>query len=278
MRALRFASVTGFEIEKETENAIIALAPHIKNVAAERIATELLKTLSGKFDGLFLKHTALLSQIIPEIEDMNNCDQNNIHHIYNVWEHSVRSAQVAPRDSILRLALILHDTGKPFTVSTDKNGQNHFYGHADVSEKIARRVCRDLKLSNEDSHRIVTLVKYHDYPLENNRKILRRRLSKFGKETMLDLMAIKRADNLAQSPEFDRQKFYDETESILNEIFEDNECFSLKQLAVNGHDIIKLGFTGQKTGEILAKLLSLVVDGKLKNDKDTLLEEAKKDL
>ncbi len=278
MRALRFASVTGYTIDETTESAIIDLAPHIKNVAAERIASELLKALSGKFDKLFLKHTRLLSQIIPEIEDMQSCAQHNIHHIYNVWEHSVRAAQSAPCDSILRLALILHDSGKPATLSTDDAGQNHFHGHADVSEKIAKRVCRELRLSNEDTHRIITLVKYHDYPIDNNKKILRRRLAKFGKEAMLDLMAVKRADNSSQSPNFDRTALYDGIEATLNEIFEADECFSLKQLAVNGHDMIKLGFSGKETGKILERLLSLVVDGKLANDRNILLEEAKKDL
>ncbi len=278
MRAIRFASVTGYTIEKATEDAIIEFAPRIKDVASERIAVELLKTLSGKFDDLFLKHTVLLSQIIPEIVDMKNCVQNNIHHIYNVWEHSVRAAQSAPNDNILRLALILHDTGKPFTLSTDDKGQDHYYGHADVSVKIASRVCRELRLSNEDSRRIVTLVKYHDYPIENNKKILRRRLCKFGRDTMLDLMKIKRADNSSQSPEFDRRAFYDKIEASLKEIFEDDECFSLKQLAVNGHDMMELGFKENKIGRALEKLLSLVVDGKLQNDRDILLEEAKKDL
>ena len=278
MRALRFASVTGYSIEKDTENAIVKLAPRINEIAAERITTELLKTLSGKFDELFLRHTTLLSQIIPEIRQMEACDQNNIHHIYNVWEHCVRAAQSAPCDSILRLALILHDTGKPFTVSTDENGQNHFYGHADISADIAKRICRDLKLSNEDCHRVVTLVKYHDYPVENNKKILRRRLCKFGKDTMLDLIKVKRADNAAQAPKSDRSAFYSETESILDEIFAKDECFSLKQLAVDGHDMIKLGFSGGGIGQELSRLLSLVVDGKLENDKDTLLKEAEKDL
>lgn len=276
LRALRFASVLNFDIEENTAAALVSQAELIKNVSAERIAVELFKTLRGNFAPHFLKHTHLLSQIIPEIDEMNNCEQINIHHIYNVWQHSVVAAQSAPADPVMRFALLLHDVGKPKTRSMGDDGQHHFYGHADASADIARRVCRSLKLSNDNTARIVTLVKYHDYPFEQSKKILRRRLAKFGEKTTFDLLDMKCADNAAQSPSFDRSSDYDALRRLLNEILEEKPCLSLSDLAVDGNDIKSLGASGRQIGDVLNKLFARVVDGTLQNEREVLTEAAKR--
>ena len=274
LRAIRFASVLGFEIEKKTETAMMADKELLARISAERIQVELTKLLTGPGAGrIVMKYADIIGVVIPEILAMKGFDQKNLHHIYDVLEHSATAIDNIRQEPHLRWAALLHDAGKPETFTVDEGGTGHFYGHAARSEELARLIMRRLRFDNETARRVTDLVKYHDLQIELTDKAVKRALNRLGEETLRDLILVKRADNLAQSPEFaDRQQYYDQLEELLERIISENQCFSLKDLAIDGNDLIKARITdGRTIGQTLKAALAEVIDGRLTNEKETLL-------
>lgn len=200
-------------------------------------------------------------------------DQRNHHHCYDVWEHTLHAVKHTPNDLILRCSALLHDVGKVKTFTIDERGVGHFYGHPKVSAQMAEEMLRRLKCPNDLRFTIVRLVEWHDKVFPRTEKSVRRALMNLGEEDLRRLIAIKRADNLAQAPEFHgTQGEIDKFEAILEEIVSSDACFSLRDLAVNGNDVTALGFSGREVGYILRRLLEQVVDGEIPNDRALLLE------
>ena len=274
LRRIRFASVLGFEIEESTRRAVFSCAHLLKNISAERIYTELSKLLCGKnVKQILMEYTDVIGAFMPEILPLKGFDQRNHHHVYDVLEHTAVAVQAAPPYPQLRMAALMHDFGKPSTFTVDEKGVGHFYGHGDVSFELARKILRRLKVSNDDYSLITTLVKYHDTHIEHTEKTVRRRLNRFGPETLHLLVRLKRADNRGQNTkDFDRTAEYDRLEAMINSELEKQRCFSLKQLAVKGDDLICAGIPqGKVMGEILNTLLDMVINGEIPNEKDILL-------
>ena len=167
---------------------------------------------------------------------------------------------------------------KPPSIITDEKGIGHFYGHPVVSEKMAEEILTRLKYDNVTRRRVVTLVREHDRIIEPTEPAVKRALSRLTPEVFFNLLAIKRADNLAQSPDYrDRLETYDRIESIAQNILAKNECISVSTLAVNGSDLIALGMKpGKEIGDMLNQLLEQVIRGKLENDRNVLLAYVKK--
>lgn len=279
MRALRFASVTGFEIEAETARALFECKELLVKISAERLREELVKMLLGKdAKGVLLEYWDILSVVIPELMPMKDFDQRNPWHIYPVHRHTAVAVDSAPATPVLRMAALLHDVGKPKCFTVDEEGWGHFYGHAHVGVEMAREILSRLRFDNESNARILNLVKYHDVPLEPTPRAVRRALNKYGQAEFYDLIALKRADNLAQNPQVAiRQEDLDKLVAISEEIIAEEQCFSLKNLAVNGSDLIAMGLpAGREIGRILEMLLEAVIDEKIPNDKAKLLEFAQK--
>lgn len=283
LRALRFASVLGFEIEEDTERALHDNKELLSRISSERIQVELTKLLTGPGAGrIIMKYVDIIGVVMPEILAMKGFDQRNPHHIYDVLEHSATAIdRIRPQDAAghhLRWAALLHDIGKPETFTLDDSGTGHFYGHAVRSEELARIILRRLRFDNDTVRRVTDLVKYHDLQIELTTRAVKRVLNKLGEETFRDLILLKRADNLAQHPDFaDRQQYYDRLEELLAQIIEGNQCFSLRDLAIDGNDLIKNGITdGRTIGRTLKAALAEVIDGNLQNEKDALLKWAKK--
>ncbi len=278
MRAIRFSSVLGFEIEEKTKQSIFKYADRLTSISAERISVELLKLLGGKnVTKILMEYRDVIAVFIPELKKTFDFDQNNKHHIYTVYDHMAYSVGYAPNEPDVRLALLLHDIGKPDTYFTDKDGVGHFYGHGDVSAEIALPILKRLRLSREMIDTVHTLVKYHDYPIEPSRKIVRRRLRKFGEPMLRKLMLVKVGDSKAHNPVYaDRVNEIDEVNTVIDSVISDGDCFDMKSLKIGGKDLQKLGMkSGPEIGVVLNKLLSEVVDGKLENDFDALRERAK---
>jgi len=281
LRALRFASVFDFSLEEETSHEIHGQASSLQWVSAERKREELLKLLCGPGAGRILReYPDVLAVMIPEIAEMVGLSQNNHHHTYDLWEHTVRAVENIPPRPDLRLTMLLHDTGKLFTRVTDENGESHFRGHPDVSAEIAARVTKDLRLDNETRDRVILLARYHDITLRDdagrpntNRAFLLRRLNKFGEQNLRDLFHVHRADRIAtgySSVEREDRRLR-EREQALDALLVDQACFRLKDLAVNGYDMMALGLKGPDIGRVLNQLLADVVDGKAENNRDALL-------
>lgn len=276
LRAMRFSSQLGFEIEEETKKAMVKCAPLLHNISAERISQELNKLLVGKnVKNVILDCYEILGEILPEIKKMHGFDQHNKYHIYNVLEHTAISVESIDPVAHLRLAMLLHDTGKVYTFTRDENGTGHFYGHNKVSSEIARDFLNKYKYDNFTKERVVQLVKIHDTPIEMDRIFIKKRLNRLGKDAFFDLLKVKRADNLAQNPKYFWLDKLNEMENIAREIVEENE-FTLSSLKIDGNDLITLGIRGKKIGETLNLLLNEVIEEKIPNEREALLKRATK--
>lgn len=279
MRALRFSSVTGFEIEKETAKALRECKSMLLKISAERIREELTKLLCGKSARrIIMEYCDVLEVVIPEISPMKGFKQKTHWHIYDVLEHTAVAVENTPEVPVLRLAALLHDVGKPHCFTQDGAGVGHFYGHALVSVDLARDILNRLKFDNDTKDRVLNLIKYHDVPLEPTTRSIKRALNKYTKEGFFDLILLKRADNLAQNPEIAiRQDYLDELVRIAKEIIAQEQCFSLKDLAINGTDLIEVGIEpGKEIGKLLGELLDAVIEEKVPNDRAELLKFTQK--
>ncbi len=278
LRAIRFSSLLGFNIEENTKRAIFKNCHLLKKIAPERVYIELQKILCGKnIKMVLLEYVDVFAVIIPPIKKMENFDQKNPHHIYDILTHTAIVIENVPSIPNLRLAALFHDMGKPDTFTLDQKGIGHFYGHASISLEYTKIILKKLKVSNYDYSIITKLVKYHDTEIKAEEKYVLHALNKHGQEFLRLLLLLKRADNKGQNTrDFDRTEEYDRVEHILNLIFEKQKAFSLKQLNINGNDIIKLGVKPSKiTGEILNKLLNMVIEGKVSNSNEELVKCAR---
>lgn len=277
MRGLRFASKLGFQIEEATAAAMRECAPLLSNIAVERLYVELTGLLLGEnVADVLLSYPDVLGVFLPEILPCVGFDQRTPYHCYDVWEHIVRSVAAVPAEPVLRYTMLLHDLGKPNSFTVDERGQGHFYGHGRESTRLAETICARLKMDHRSRDSILTLVEHHDTDLLFSEKAVRRSLARYGEEELRRLLAVKRADNLAQAPEYrSRQELIAQWETLLNMVLAQDACFSLKQLAVKGNDLIALGLSGPAVGRGLNRLLELVMDEKLPNDRALLLEFAK---
>ena len=267
LRGLRFAAVLGAEIEPATAAAIRRNRVLLKDIAAERIQAELTKLLRGPWAAEVLRaYPEVIGVFWPELLPMVGFDQRNIHHCYDVWEHTLHALKEAEGDPALRYAALLP------TFTLDENGVGHFYGHASASCHLAEEMLRRLKFSNEFRERVVRLIQWHDREIPRTDRGVRRALRLLGEEELRLLLALKRADNLAQAPAYHgRQLEIRKGEAILDRLLAEDACVSLRQLAVDGNDLLDLGFRGPDIGRILRTLLNKVVDGELPNERESLL-------
>ena len=278
LRGLRFSAVLGFEIEEKSSESIHRNRELLREIAAERIQTEFLKLLSGPFAVNVLRaYPDVIGVFWPEILPMVGFDQKNHHHCYDVWEHTLHALEATPEDAVLRCAVLLHDIGKPQCFTVDEAGVGHFYGHGNLSRELADQMLRRLKWSTDFRETVIRLVDWHDRMVEPTEKGVRKALRRLGEQDLRRLIAVKRADNFGQAPEFrSRQQELDLGESILERLLEEDACFSLKQLEISGHDLLRLGLKGPAIGNTLEALLDSVVNGDLPNERQILLETAKK--
>ena len=274
LRALRFASVLGFDIDEKTEKAMYNCKELISIVSPERIYSEITKLLCGKDAGRILSHYSdILAVALPEIKAMKGFDQHNFHHIYDVLNHTAKVVDSVYPAVHLRLAAVFHDCGKPDCFSLDEKGVGHFYSHASISARKADEALLRLRCDNATREKVVKLVKIHDSPIEPDSKTVKKKLQKYGEGIFFDLIKLQRADNMGLSPDYlFRQDTYNRLEEIARQIIEENQCFSLKDLAVNGTDMIELGLKGKDIGNALDFLLKAVMEEKCQNDKESLIK------
>lgn len=278
MRTLRFAAVLGFTIEPDTSAALHRRAPLLADIAAERILVEMNKLLTGEYmASVLLAYPDVLGVFLPELLPCVGFDQRNVHHCYDVWTHSVYAASAIAPDAVLRWAMLLHDIGKPDCFTVDEHGTGHFYGHPARSAELAEAICRRLRMDKKSAQRIVTLVRWHDRDIPRTEKAVARAARQLGEDTLRQLLAVKRADNRAQSPLCrGRAADIDRAEAILDDLLARQSCFSLRELAVRGNDLTALGLRGPAVGEALQKLLDAVMDGSVPNERPALLALAQK--
>lgn len=276
MRAIRFASVYNFKIDNETSNAIHKNARLLENIAIERINAELCKFLCGKgVLNLLLECSDVVTTIIPELKPCVGFEQNNRYHQYTVYDHiSHAVSNYNGTDISVKIALLLHDIGKPVCYTEDENG-GHFYGHGVPSSDIAKSVVERLRFDNHTQRDVTELVLFHDAIIEPTTKTVRRWLNKVGEVQLLRLLDIRMADILAHAEGTQQSRIdrCNDVRKIATEIITQAQCFSLKDLAINGRDLIMVGIPeGKEVGAILRKVLSLVIDGELPNERDEIMK------
>lgn len=279
MRALRFAAKLGYDIEPGTSEALSVCKGLLADISAERIYSELCKLVTGERAGdMVRRYTDVLGVVIPELLPMKGFAQNNPYHRYDVLEHCVRAMEAVEtmEDNAvyMKLAALFHDIGKPETYSEDENGIGHFYGHPSVSCRVCRDIMNRLHADNFTKDRLCRIVKYHDLVFEKDRRLLKRWMNRFGADIMLEILEIKKADNFATGNMEDSLKVkFDEIRQMMEQILDEQQCFSLRDLAVSGRDVIAAGVEpGPEVGCVLKRLLSDVIDEKLPNDKDVLMD------
>lgn len=275
MRGLRFAAALDFAVEAATADSLRRNRGLLKELAPERLRVELEKLLVGKAAGrIFRDFPEVLGVFLPELLPMIGFDQRSPHHCYDAWEHTVHAAEAAPRDVTLRLTMLFHDLGKPSCFTLDEKGVGHFYSHPAASRRLASDILGRLKFDNRRKETILTLVEHHDRPLPQTEKGVRRFLREFGEENARLLLKVHQADALAtaRGERGEKLKAIGHTEELLEEELRKAACFSLRQLAVNGRDLMALGLSGPEIGRCLAALLDDVVEGRLPNCREELLK------
>lgn len=278
LRALRFSSKLEFKIDKNTSFAIHSLKNNLSYISKERIFKELIGILRGKnAKNILIEYSDVLSVVIPQIEDMVKCTQNNKYHYGTVWEHTCDTIDNAhkltefPKDWVddeVLMALLLHDIGKPSSKFLGDDGYEHFYGHASFSGDIAEKVLSELKVSNKFKETVVELVYNHDISFEPTRRQARRYLSKFGLEQLQRLLKMRECDNRAHTKE--AFPLFQKSLNFFKYMVEESENmnkFSIKDLAIDGNDIKSMGYKeGPEIGKVLREIYQKVLDGEVGND------------
>lgn len=278
MRALRFSAVLGFDIEKVTADSLRRNRALLKQVSGERIIEELKKLLCGGRAGDVLRsYPEVFAEIIPELAPCIGYEQHSRFHSLTLYEHLVKAAESCPRDDGLRLAMLLHDIGKPLTQSEDEKGEWHFYEHAKKSAELASVILERFHCSNALRERVCEIIRYHGFVPENTDKFIRRRLSKHGAERFRDIMLAHIADDSAKQ-EFAKERIPEWREIMrrAQEIADEKPCLSSKELAVGGKELSALVPPSPKMGEVIRHLLEMVVDGELPNEQQALMDEAQR--
>lgn len=290
LRAVRFSAQLGFSIEEKTKAAIKKLAGNLRLISQERIQVELIKLLTSPHPDYIrvAYETGITAIVLPEFDRIMETEQHNPFHTMSVGEHTIAALLVIEPDPILRLTMLLHDTGKPDCKSVDPRGNTHFYQHPAVSAEIAHTVLRRLKLDNHTIDDVTTLVRYHDslrdcvntgteMPVVR-KKAIRRLVCKIGRERFPLLMKVNYADNMAKS-DLARRLILPCLEIIqeaFDEIIAADDCLSLKELAINGRDLMDMGLKpGKDIGRILSACLELVLEDPEKNEREKLLAVAR---
>lgn len=276
IRALRFSASLGFKIESDTADAMLRNKRLLCNVSVERIASEFNKILCSDTPSKTIqKYKEIFFVFIPELSEMLGFEQHTPHHDKDVWQHTLCALDNVQNSLVERLAMLFHDISKPLMLKIDADGVGHFHGHALLSESISRNILRRMHYPNSVINDVADIIRYH----ESLRKIdavgLKKIINLIGVSNTDKLLDVNLADILAQSSYQHEEKLNDcaQKRKIFTQIIQNNECTSLKQLKLNGENLINIGITDGKTiGHILTELLNAVIEGKVENNKEKLFD------
>lgn len=278
LRAVRFAANLGFDIERNLEEAIKKNSKNLAYISVERQAAELDKILVGPDPARgirLLGKLGLLGEIFPEVKEMVGFDQHSPHHYLDCFDHSLKVLEGTPPDLVTRLGALFHDTGKPATFFLDEEGNGRFFGHQKISQEIAEKRLKYLKYPKKTIEDVGILIGRHmDSSNPYTEKSVARLLRRIGEDNLRRLFDLQEADILATV--HDDISNIEKGRILLKEILERKPVLSRKDLAINGKDLIGLGFEqGPLLGEILKEIERRVFEENLTNDRKTLLDMAR---
>ena len=282
LRMVRFATVLDFDYDVETYQAAVTQSYLMKHISKERIQVELNKILLAQHPARGLQdlyNVGMYPYILPMMCHTVGFEQNGGHHFLDVFEHSLLSVGMIEQDLILRLTMLLHDIGKPFTWTENKEkGYDAFVNHAAVSAVIANKVLRDLKYDNATRKDVVELIKPHNDILLPETVNIRRHLSIMGEKQLRRLIKVKVADLMAHDFPFQRMQFiklFGQIEALIDKIIARGDCYQIKNLAIGGEDMKTLGLTGRDIGNMLHKALEQVLEYPEMNTHSALMSWAR---
>lgn len=278
LRAIRITSQLKFVIEEKTFEAMVKNAGLLENIAGERIREELFLILTSDKpgDGIkMLRNAGLLAEIMPELLSGVEMRQKG-HHIYDVWNHSIETLNgCASANPITRLAALLHDVGKPVVVSGEGE-QRTFYNHDVVGARIAVRIGRRLRLSNDELDLLFRLVRWHMFTVTEMQtdKAVRRFIRNVTPEYIDEMIALRRGDRVGSGAKETSWRWERFKERIVEV---QKQPFAVKDLKIDGYDVMQiLGIKpGRKVGEVLDKIFAEVEEDAALNEREVLLEKIK---
>ena len=279
LRYFRFLATKDLKYFLETIDEIKKSKNLIQNLSAERIRDEFSKIITGKNAYKVLKlmsENKILEEIIPEWSKTIGFDQKNIHHIYTVDEHILKSLELTSRDLIIRLAVLFHDTGKPRCYTFGEDGQGHFYKHEKYSVEIAEKLMLNLKFSKLDTERVCKIIRYHSLYRQNIDEIfVKKMLNRFGEEDIYRYLEVVEADRRTHNNDVCNLEDLEQIKTILKKIQETKPPLSIKDLKISGKDLLKVGVPkGKIIGEILDYLMEKVLEDENLNNYETLINLA----
>lgn len=280
LRAIRFNSQLGFKISPDTKHAIFTNAAKLDGLSKERVGYEFKRFCCGNnIRASLLEYSEIFARYIPELSDMQGFDQKTPYHCLDILEHTATVMENVENSELLRLAALFHDMGKVHTMTIDEDGVGHFYGHPEVSQKLAVAYMRDLRIPTKLSAEVALLVKYHDWDIfetkvsvKNMLRLLDGRMDLFA-----NLCKLRRADQLGKASHI--RNLDDRTSVLLalaQEILDSGDAFLLSHLQINGKDLVFAGFAeGATVGLALNACLDAVICGTVSNTRSDLLNYAR---
>ena len=276
LRGVRFAVRYGLTVEPETRRAMDDQAGGLDSLSRERVFEELSKLLPLVTGADLLEFASIMGAAIPELAPTIGFDQHSPHHAYDLYTHVAYVTGAVPGELTVRWAALLHDIGKVSTFTRDETGRGHFYGHASAGAELAEQVLLGLKAPARLRRQVVELIGAHMTRLQPDKKQLRRQLSRLGWEQLEREFWLQQADMSSKGvTEPGEGEIFPEIRRLLEEIRREDSCLKVTDLAVNGEDLMALGYQGRQIGERLHWLLEQVLEETLPNDRQALLLAAK---
>ena len=277
LRGVRFSVTYNLTPEPETERAMLALTELLDHLARERVYGEFCGFLPQITGAQLVKYAPIITQVIPELKATVGFDQHSPHHKYDLYTHIAQVVDRVPGNLPLRWAALLHDVGKIPTFTRDETGRGHFYGHAQAGAEMADEILRRLKAPTALRQQAVLLIEQHMTRLMPEKRLLKRYLGRWGRETVEQLLYLQQADMGSKGvPGEEEQEQFEVLWALLKEVEQESTCLTRKDLALTGLDLLSLGYQGREIGARLEELLEAVLDERVKNEKEALLEYLKR--
>lgn len=281
LRCLRFSFTLNFTIEENTYQALQDNAFLLKQISEERIRDELCKMLMSDHQDILLtlKDSKVLDIILPEFIATYDCAQETVWHLYDVFHHMNAVMNASKGYSLtMKLALLFHDITKPAHKTYDENGNAHFYGHAQSAALLSKQILKRLKFDRHTIEKVELLILYHDYYMYDTRKSVHKLMYKLNGDFALayQILKIQLADNMGKNQEkcIEKNRMIYSVTMMLKQMQSEHECFTIKDLAINGNDLKELGYNDKQIGKVLKYLLKYVLNQQDKNTKEQLLKAA----
>ena len=279
IRALRFASVLGFSIDKDTSDSIMRNHLHMQDVASERIRVELVKLLSGKgVEEILTDYKEVIFGIIPELKAEDGFPQNTPYHVFDVWTHTVKVVGAIRNEPVFRVAALLHDISKPECLRVDENGIAHFKTHEYYGAEKAKEIMKRLHFSNAEINRVYSIILLHNTRHDGIKTHISHFCAQHSIANVRDSLELIHADAYGKNPEYLDIEIgrYEKALEQIDEIEKENLPMTVQELQINGNDLLAIGFRGKEIKDVLSALHDSVIEGRTANENASLKEAANK--